>query len=99
MTDSELNDAVKLQIIGVRNDCLKWVESFDPANEIEDAFAVVEKMRERGWRVELEGEPHHLWECRFYLNGESHFRSRESFEKLPAAICLAALKAMESEGK
>lgn len=57
---------------------------------------VVERMRELGWWVDLTLRDE--WQCKFH----GYPRPREilgSSDTLPHAVCLAALAAVEAEGK
>lgn len=65
-------------------------KAFQPSTEIACAFQVVEKMREQGWRVEMDSDEEG-WGVSILkgVNKEGYADA----ESLPRAICLASLKA------
>ncbi len=107
MTDEELNEAVAGRIFGYMqipnttffdsDGARNVIIGFEPANDIESAFRVVEKMRERGWSVEIENGKSVLnaWSVLF-SHGEKEVEREEWDESLPRAICVTALKAIEA---
>ncbi len=110
MTDEEINDAVARVVmqwkrIENRYRCKEdtidggiWcdVEDFDPSFDIAQAFEVVQKMRERGWWVNMRSTLI-SWEVQFN-HWDKELCREEVANTLPHAICLAALSAVESEG-
>ena len=87
---------------------MKWPGRYWPlevphwAELIEDAWLVVERMREIGWDVRIEHEAGVLQGWVEFVNWE-HIRdnnyplqAQESAATIPEAICRAALKALES---
>lgn len=66
------------------------------------AWEVVEKMRERGWQLHLQG-PHGGWRARFVWWGETipvvgarpRIDPHADADTAPLAICLAAIQAVE----
>lgn len=80
------------------------LEQFEPySTNIEAAMRIVEKMREQGWKAYLSNNsilsPFCVqgWYCEFvYLDGNNARLIKEDGATLPEAICLAALKALET---
>lgn len=77
---------------------------FDPVKDIESAMTVIEKMRERGYRVAIQGElPNDGgWRVRLHCwRASAPPCARRSFEdsnlSLSIAICRAALSAISEE--
>ena len=67
------------------------------STDIEAAFEVVEKMRERGWWISMKYEPFFKgWEVMVRPKGKSIY-GEDCNESLPMAICNAALRAVEGE--
>ena len=97
----ELDILVAEKVMGWTWDegCKSWAEdilprgySFNPSENIEDAWAVVEKMIEKGFEdfnLDFEG----TWECVFTDYVEA--MGRAVSETAPHVICLAALEALE----
>ena len=75
---------------------LIYVEVFDPAHSMADAWMVVEKMRDDDLRIQIWSGPPR-WVCKIWT-GANHDFGSASADTAPLAICLAALKAVE-EGK
>lgn len=70
---------------------------WSPSDDIEDAFEVVEKMRSRGWCIDLSLEPNEKPHVLFYTHRDSYGPvniAEHEAETIPLAICKAALKAL-----
>lgn len=68
---------------------------WNPTEDITAAWQVVEKMRDRGWLVELSGHENKLWEADLDKDDEpTHWAQHES---VSTAICIAALRAVGCE--
>ena len=69
-----------------------------PAYEssIEAAFALVEKMREKGWRMILDNCGG-AWECEMFLDSPSDARVFGIDDTAPLAIARASLKAVRAK--
>jgi|CXWL01.1.fsa_nt_gi hypothetical protein len=67
------------------------------STDISAAWLVVEKLRERGWKIELFGRTD-CW-CVLFEQGPNHTLQTaiEDADTAPLAICLAALKAVGVE--
>ena len=76
---------------------------FRPDEEIADAWRVVEKMREKGWRFVLEDVGNSIQRCEFWKEEDDDTQAWFEFQecgKEPLAICIAALRACGvSEGE
>lgn len=91
MTDRELDDRLDEVLMRLTKSPL-WY----PSKNIQDAFEVVEAMRERGcqWQIDTVGEKHWSAECRGYGKAIDKYGLKQA-ESLPRAICIAALRACE----
>lgn len=70
--------------------------SWNPSGLIEDAWLVVERMREVGWLPVISaGKPG--WVVEFHDKGWTKRHTVWDEESLPRAVCLAAIKAMEAK--
>lgn len=74
------------------------IQGWSPSTDIAAAFQVVEKMRERGLTVVIDGTPGGFWCCEFSIFGSETFHTGRA-DSLPLAICLASLAAIESESR
>lgn len=74
-------------------------EDWNPAESIEAAMEVVEKMMESGWQVNITGEDEApRWYVEFDAReGDKTLLANHGAESLPEAICRAVLKAIASE--
>lgn len=82
---------------GECSQCTGVIEVAAPhySSSIADGFAVVEAMREKGYRCSLEMalDRKTWWACFWRVVGQPH-----QADTLPLAICLASLKALEAQG-
>ena len=75
-------------------------QSFEPSRSIEAAMEVVEKMREQHWCIDMMNQFRKgpQWAVSFEGVEANDIRDvSAASDSLPTAICLAALKAMESK--
>lgn len=109
LTGAELAAAVAERVMGwtrVRHserwfnddDTAPWIADFRPDLNIAQAWEVVDRMKSLGWNFNYDDEPtHNEPPCAgFYKesrDGSGHYAQHKSG---PTAICLAALKAVES---
>lgn len=70
---------------------------FRPATEIYAAFEVVEAMRERGYspRIQTAEGDESVWHVQLWSDPEDNPYGSGLHEKLPRAICIAALSALD----
>jgi hypothetical protein len=76
--------------------------NFNPAEEIADAWRVVEKVKGE-WHYEIQivhsGCPSELWDCLIFsdgINGFTGLVSREAGETAALSICLSAIAALKA---
>lgn len=84
------------QIVVFRGGSQRSAERWSPAQNIEAAMQVVEKMRERDYSIQING--YRRWGVTFVLESVEEPTVRPCGSKsLPEAICRAALAAMEQK--
>jgi hypothetical protein len=94
MTPQEINRAIAEKVMGTTVHGMSRVigETWNPAERIDHAWLVVDRMKESGWKFHLaDGMFGMNYLCAFYRG--SHSDSLQA-DTAPMAICLAALEAV-----
>lgn len=68
-------------------------ESWEPTSDMNDAWLVVERMRELGWQVDMDFYPDEKPGCSLWKRGGQVDAYAEE-DSMPLAICMASLKVL-----
>ena len=106
MTNEEINKAIAEKVMeyvieDIKKDGSLIVDTpdgflfgFSPTSDIRHAWQVVEKMREKGYNIQLHNCDGGNWQVDFYDYTQDTVEGIAYEETVPLAICRAALKAI-----
>lgn len=115
LTDAELIGRVAVDVMGWEmvgmTAALWWkkadgdylsINLFDPINDMNDCFVVIDKLSSMGIAISLRHSDKHIldmkWECRLHdCNKLSFYDTTEVYEKPGRAVCETAYMAVKNE--